>query len=187
MVGCVYGLFTVPARVEAQCTFYPHADAATRRLLVLELVLAAALALAVVVTERPRQQGDLAEDPGSLPILRPLRSVGIVWSSFGLIALQDTGIAPFLGYIRYDDLPQTRMYALYAMWAATIALGTAAVVHTLVVAGVDLRGRSKHVVPVRHWQASLALMVGVFIGIALAVPVCVYAWSHPSLCIALPL
>ncbi|MFJ9371596.1 hypothetical protein ACIRRA_45440 [Nocardia sp. NPDC101769] len=181
MAGCVYGLLTVPVRSAEQCIFYPDADALTRQLLILEFVLAAALALAIVATERARQPSDPTDAPGFRPFLRPVRSVGIVWLLFGLIALQDTGIAPFLGYIDDRMLPETRMLALLAMWAATIAFGAAAVVHTLVVAGADLRARSKQVVPVRLRQASPALMTGLFIGIALTVPVCWFDWNNPTM------
>ncbi|MFJ4657447.1 hypothetical protein ACIP5Y_39800 [Nocardia sp. NPDC088792] len=153
--------------------------------MILELVVAAALTVAVVVTEGARRRGDLAAESGLRRVLRPLWPLVIMWSLFWLLALQDTGIAPFLGYVPAGDLPDTRMCALLAMWAATLAFGAAAMVHTLVVAGSHLRVQSKHVVPVRYRKSTWALMIGVLIGIALAVPVCVLDWNNPAECIAL--
>ncbi|MFE3756796.1 hypothetical protein ACFXO9_21050 [Nocardia tengchongensis] len=186
LVGCIYGLFTVPIRSGWQCSSYPYAGDATRQLLILELVLAAALALAVWVTEHARRPSDLAVETGSLWISRPLWSVGIVWSLFGLIALQDTGIAPFLGYIPIDYLPQARGWALVVMWAATIVFGVAAVAHTVVVA-VENRSRLKYVASTRGRRPARALIVGALIGIGLAVPMCVTDWNNPDECIALSL
>lgn len=184
LVGCTYGLFTAPVDADWPCGSHPYAGETTTRLLILEIVFAVALALAVSITERARRLTDPAEEAAAQPISRTLWSAVIVWSLFGLIALQITGIAPFLGYIPITDLPQAQKCALLLICAATITFGAAAVAHTVSVAG-DNPSRSSHATPMRRQQPVRALIIGVLIGIGLAVPVCVSNWNNPDICMAL--
>ncbi|UGT43635.1 hypothetical protein LTV02_09730 [Nocardia yamanashiensis] len=181
LVGCIYGFLATPVHPVWPCSSDRYAGEATR-LLVLELVIAATLVVAVSATERVRP-GEAAECIGAQRISRPLWSLGILWSLFVLIALQVTGIAPFLGYIPILDLSEAQEAALLLMWAATIALGAAAVAHTLAVG--EYLTRPRHVVSASRPHPAPALIFGVVIGIALAVPVCVSNWTNPDVCMAL--
>lgn len=139
-----------------------------------------------MVTERAERSSVRAESAGVRRIAWTPLSVVLVWLLFGLLALQETGIAPFMQYISLGDFPQTKGVALLAMWTATIAAGAAAVVHTLVVTGGDSSARRELAVSVRRRTVPWAMMIGALIGITAAAAMCVNDWSNPWYCIALP-
>lgn len=181
-VGGIYGLFTRPVPLGAMGTYYPDAGPATHRLLTLEFLVATALFVTLVVTERAERPNIHLVSPGARRIGR--RPASAVWLMFGLLALQETGVAPFMPYIAVGDFPQTKSVALLAMWSATLALGAAAAVHTLTVVGSAATARPEPTVSPNRRKVPWALMIGAVVGITAAVPYCIFNWSEPFYLIA---
>ncbi|WP_405497003.1 hypothetical protein [Nocardia sp. NBC_00511] len=163
-------------------TYYPDAGPATHRLLTLEFLVGTALVVALVVTERAERPNSRLESAGVRR--NGWRPASAVWLMFGLLALQETGVAPFIPYIAWNDFPQTKFVALLAMWAATLALGAAAAVHSLTVVGGIASARPDLSVSPNRRKMPWALIIGAVVGITAAVPYCIFNWSEPFYLIA---